>query len=114
VAQRLSERGEQFTLILIDMRMPGLDGLMTVRQIRGVEALFLTRPAFIAGLSAFVTPDMVTAGLAEDMDDVVTKPLMPPTLMRLRDAAAQKSVMQSSETCKTVPAGALKRGRCGT
>ena len=110
VARRLSEDGAPFNLILIDWRMPGLDGPMTARQIRGVEALFLAPPALIVGLSAFVTPDMVAAGQAEGMDEVVAKPLAPAALMRLRDAAAQKSVMRLSETCKTRRAAAPKRG----
>jgi CheY-like chemotaxis protein/anti-sigma regulatory factor (Ser/Thr protein kinase) len=114
VAQCLSERSEPFNLILIDMRMPGLDGFMTARQIRGMEALFLVPPSFIAGLSAVVTPEMMTAGTAEGMDDVVTKPLTPSTLMRLRDAAALKSVMQLSEAYKTDDEAALNRGRFGT
>jgi CheY-like chemotaxis protein len=79
-----------------------------------MEALFLVPPSFIAGLSAVVTPEMMTAGTAEGMDDVVTKPLTPSTLMRLRDAAALKSVMQLSEAYKTDDEAALNRGRFGT
>lgn len=109
VARRLSEQREPFNLILIDLQMPGLDGLMTARQIRGVEALFLAQPAFIAGLSAYVDNATITDGLAEGMDDIVAKPLSSAALMRLRDAATQKSVMHLSETYKTVCAGAMKR-----
>jgi CheY-like chemotaxis protein/anti-sigma regulatory factor (Ser/Thr protein kinase) len=110
VAQRLSERGEPFNLILIDLRMPGLDGFMTSKQIRGVEALFLAPQAYIAGLSAFVTSEMVTAGQADGMDDVVAKPLMPSTLARLSNAATQRSVINLSKSCKRDRATARTRG----
>jgi|GEM_PF-2744866 len=110
VAQRLSERGEPFNLILIDLRMPGLDGFMTSKQIRGVEALFLAPLAYIAGLSAFVTSEMVTAGQADGMDDIVAKPLIPSTLARLSNAATQRSVINLSKSCKRDRAIARTRG----
>ena len=100
VAQRLSRQDEPFQLMLIDLRMPGLDGFMTAQQIRGVESLFLTPPAMMVGLSALVDTDIMAQGRAAGMDQIVAKPLNAVTLLRLRDAAQEKSVIQLSEMCK--------------
>lgn len=109
VAQRLSRQEDPFHLMLIDVRMPGLDGFMTAQQIRGVESLFLTPPAMLVGLSALVDPHMNAQGRAAGMDQIIAKPLSSETLLRLRDAAQEKSVMQLSEMCKTSVAAAGKR-----
>lgn len=109
VAQRLSQQEEPFHFMLVDLRMPGLDGFMTAQQIRGVESLFLTPPAMIAGLSALVDAETMAQGQAAGMDCVVAKPLSSATILRLRDAAQEKSVIQLSEMCKTSVAAAGKR-----
>ena len=83
--------------------------MLTARQIRGVEALFLAAPAYVAGLSALIDETAFAEGRSEGMDEVAMKPLSPAILMRLRDAAAEKSVMPLSETCKTSTAAAKKR-----
>jgi CheY-like chemotaxis protein len=111
MAERLSSNQDPFSLILIDLSMPGLDGYLTTRQIRGVESLFLAPAAFIAGLSAFAEPETLMAARCEGMDDLVMKPLTPETLMRLRDAAQQKSVMQLSDICKKRVSAAAKKRR---
>lgn len=109
VAEQLANGAEPFSLILLDLRMPGLDGAVTARQIRGVEALFQAPPSYITGLSALVDDTIAAECRADGMDDVAMKPLSATTLLQLRAASAQKSVIQLSDMCKRNRAAAKGR-----
>jgi CheY-like chemotaxis protein/anti-sigma regulatory factor (Ser/Thr protein kinase) len=85
VAEHLARDEEPLALIIIDLAMPGLDGRMVARQIRGVEALFQAPPALIIGASAYVDPQIKAAAQAEGMDDVVSKPLTPALIAGFHD-----------------------------
>jgi CheY-like chemotaxis protein len=65
-----------FDLVLLDVRMPGLDGLSTARLIRAAElaAGKETRLPILA-VSANVMEDDRRAALAAGMDDCLGKPL---------------------------------------
>ena len=86
VAEHLARDEEAFAIILIDLSMPGLDGTLVARQIRGVEALFQARPALIIGVSALVDATITANAKAEGMDRVIAKPLTADIVSRLRDA----------------------------
>ena len=69
---------ERFDLILLDVQMPGLDGIAVLRELRerGV-----TTP--ILALSAAAMPEQIARGRAAGFDDYLTKPI---SLQALRDA----------------------------
>ena len=73
----LAAEGE-WDVILMDVDMPGLDGLATTRALRGKG-----ERAAIVGLSGHATDTARRRSLAAGMDDYVTKPI---GLVRLREA----------------------------
>jgi CheY-like chemotaxis protein len=68
-----------YDLILMDVRMPGVDGLEATRLIRAVSALNRRTP--ILALTADVQPENAAACRSAGMDDVVAKPISPQELM---------------------------------
>jgi len=62
-----------FDLILMDVHMPGLDGLAAARAIRALPAPHGAVP--IVALSADVLPDQIARCRAAGMDDHVAKPI---------------------------------------
>jgi signal transduction histidine kinase/ActR/RegA family two-component response regulator len=74
---------ERFDLILLDCRMPRVDGRETARRIRAAEA---ARPEGrrtpILALTAGVTPEEQAACLEAGMDGVLAKPVEPEPLHR--------------------------------
>ncbi len=79
-------RDEQFDAIVLDIRMPGLDGLAAARQIRAAKCttplIALTANAFQADLRA-----ATEAGI----DNFLSKPVNPPDLIALIEAATALS-----------------------
>ncbi len=61
-----------FDLVLMDVRMPVMDGLEATRQIRRQET---QRSLTIVGVTAGVMPEEVTACREAGMDDVLPKPI---------------------------------------
>ena len=82
------ETGVPFDLILMDVQMPGMDGLEATRRIRAREAeiretgLDSYQPTRIVALTANAYADDRTACIAAGMDAILTKPL---DRERLRD-----------------------------
>ncbi len=68
----LKTRGQDFAAVLMDIRMPVMDGLTATRRIR--EDLGLTGLPVIA-LTAGVLPEEQAAARAAGMDDILAKPL---------------------------------------
>jgi CheY-like chemotaxis protein len=67
--------GEPFDLILMDLRMSGIDGLEATRRIRTLEAASGARHTPIVALTANVSADIRDACIAAGMDNFLTKPL---------------------------------------
>lgn len=65
-------------LVLLDVMLPGLDGLALARRIRATPALAATR---ILMLTARTEPEDIVAGLEAGADDYVTKPFDRPVLL---------------------------------
>jgi PAS domain S-box-containing protein len=66
---------EPFDVVLMDVEMPGMDGLEAARRIRG-DARFQQRPPYIVAVTAHVLGDSRSRFLASGMDDFVSKPVM--------------------------------------
>jgi DNA-binding response OmpR family regulator len=69
-------------LYLVDVRMPGIDGLEVCRQLRSDPA---TRGCQILLMSAESTPQNIAAGMAAGADDYLPKPFSRRELLRRVD-----------------------------
>ncbi|MCC6887140.1 MAG: response regulator [Hyphomicrobiales bacterium] len=67
------QAGEPYALVLMDVHMPGSDGIEATRRIRAAEAGGPRTP--IVALTASTFDDDRTSYIAAGMDDVLTKPL---------------------------------------
>jgi CheY-like chemotaxis protein len=65
--------GAPFDLVLMDLHMPGMDGIEAARRMRAAETDGRRTP--IVALSADAFPESRGACLAAGMDGFVTKPL---------------------------------------
>jgi DNA-binding response OmpR family regulator len=79
-------------LVVLDINMPGLDGLTVCRLIREHE---MGRETFVLILTARDARSDLTAVLAAGADDYVTKPSSPENL-RARLEIAQQRIVQNS------------------
>ena len=79
----------RFELILMDLHMPGIDGLAAVRAIRAHEAETNTGRARILAVTADVLAETRAAALAAGVDQVVEKPMTPDVLRRALAVVAQ-------------------------
>ena len=70
---------EPFDLILMDLQMPGMDGMSAARAIR--QGNGANRATSIVALSANVLPAQVEACRAAGMDDHIAKPIDPAELL---------------------------------
>ena len=68
-----------YDLILMDVRMPGVDGLEATRVIRAASAFNRRTP--ILALTADVQPENTAACREAGMDDVIAKPISPRELL---------------------------------
>ncbi|MFN3390084.1 MAG: response regulator, partial [Allosphingosinicella sp.] len=78
--------GESFGIILMDVQMPGMNGLDATRAIRRWQRDSGAVPVPIIGLSANAFEDEIEEGRRAGMDDFVVKPVM---LSKLREALAR-------------------------
>lgn len=78
--------GESFGVILMDVQMPGMNGLDATRAIRRWQRDSGAVPVPIIGLSANAFEDDIEEGRRAGMDDFVVKPVM---LSKLREALAR-------------------------
>jgi signal transduction histidine kinase/DNA-binding response OmpR family regulator len=99
------EHGEEFDLILMDVQMPGMDGLETTGAIRDIEALRLRsgqgrhRRIPIIAVTARAMQGDRDRCLAAGMDDYLAKPIRPGELLVLL-----KRYLPESESVVPVPA----------
>jgi two-component system alkaline phosphatase synthesis response regulator PhoP len=66
---------EPFDLIILDIQLPGLDGMSLCRELR---AAGISRP--IVALSSAAMPEQIERGMAVGFDAYLTKPISPPAL----------------------------------
>ncbi|HET9010179.1 MAG TPA: response regulator [Gemmatimonadaceae bacterium] len=80
-------------LVVLDINMPGLDGLTVCRLIRGHAA---GRETFVLVVTARDGRDDLTAVLAAGADDYVTKPTSPENLHARLEIAGQRIVQNAA------------------
>lgn len=80
--------GAPYDLILMDVQMPGLDGIETTRRIRAIEKESAGARAPILALTANTFSEDREACIAAGMDDFLTKPL---DRERLEEALARQA-----------------------
>jgi CheY-like chemotaxis protein len=73
--QRARADGRPFELVLMDLHMPGLDGLAATRRIRDLEAEQGDAPTVIIALTADASPAEPEAFRAAGLDAMLVKPL---------------------------------------
>jgi len=78
-------RRPRFTAVLMDLRMPHLDGLSAARQIRALEQARMETPVPIIALTANAFDDDKEAALAAGMQGFLTKPVDLAALARTLD-----------------------------
>jgi CheY-like chemotaxis protein len=71
-----------FAVMLMDLHMPGMDGLAAARAIRSRERERQAPRSVIIAVTADVMPDTEAAARAAGIDAVITKPMTPDTLRR--------------------------------
>jgi DNA-binding NarL/FixJ family response regulator len=93
-------RGSRPDVALLDIRMPGLDGLQTLRAIAADPALTATRVVMV---TTFETDEYVFAALQAGASGFVLKDADPSDLIRaIRAAAAGEALLSPSVTRRLV------------
>ncbi|MGV7031083.1 ATP-binding protein [Methylobacterium symbioticum] len=92
-------------LVLMDIQMPGLDGMMATRLIRSLPGRAATVP--VIAMTANVLPDQIGAFAAAGMDDHFAKPFRPTELR----ARVDRWLALPRREPAAVPASTLDRRR---
>jgi len=87
----------RYDLILMDLRMPGMDGLSLARKIRSYEKKTTDHYTYIIGLSAHALEDMQQECLDAGMDMFLTKPIEPESII-----AHVQRMLEKSDGAKTI------------
>ncbi len=74
-AVNLVKSGEHFDLVLMDMRMPNMDGLTATEEIRKYELVKKLKPLFIIALTANAYDEDKDRCMAAGMNDFLPKPI---------------------------------------
>ena len=98
--------GTPFDLVLMDVQMPGMDGLEAARRIRSAEAKnsLGQRPTLMLALSANASSDDRAACLAAGLDDLLVKPLARERLCRAIAGLPQPSTAGDTAASARFPA----------
>jgi two-component system alkaline phosphatase synthesis response regulator PhoP len=79
--ERLREEAEPFDLVILDVMLPGMDGINVCREIRTGEAGSASSDVPIMMLTARDDEINVVVGLEVGADDYITKPFRPSELV---------------------------------
>lgn len=93
-------------LIILDVIMPGMDGIETCHELRGIPTL---QKSLIAFYTSRAEDYSQIAGFSAGADDYIIKP-MKPNLLLMRVQALLKR-LKSKEPLRTVQAGSIKIDR---
>ena len=100
-------------LILMDVSMPGMDGLQATRAIREAEQQADLPPVPIFALTAFSDPEHQAAFVEAGMDGALTKPFLRAELFALLRHIAGQTVPDGPQAFDARPQSALDRGTKG-
>jgi len=84
---------EQPVLTLTDLRMPGMDGLAVLREIRRIDP-----EALVILFTAFATVETAVEAVKEGAFDYIPKPFSRPELLARVEVLARRRVGRSEET----------------
>lgn len=85
-----------FDIILVDIKMPGMDGLELLKRIKA-----LRQDSIVIIMTAFATVDTAVQALKDGAFDYVTKPFDPDDLSHLiRNASKQISLIEENEVLR--------------
>ncbi len=89
------QRGVPYDLILMDWKMPGMDGIETIRQLQGVQ---LKRVPAVIMVTAYGREEALDSALRRGVElrSVLTKPVMPSTLIEAIGGVLGKMVTARS------------------
>jgi CheY-like chemotaxis protein len=73
----------QYDIVLMDIQMPGIDGVEASRKIRQIETESQKTRAIILGITADWFPDLQEECKAAGIDDFIAKPFQPSRLGNL-------------------------------
>jgi len=106
-ALRLADATPDLSLIVLDVMMPGMDGLEVCRQLRAVRR---DRYVPIILVTALDDEEYLCAGLGAGADDYITKPINPAQILaRVRTALRLKAALDELiESRELAAIGALQ------
>jgi CheY-like chemotaxis protein len=78
----------QYDLVLMDIQLPGIDGIETMRQIRALGGHNSTIP--VIAVTAHILPSQRDWLLSTGMDGYMSKPVFPADLHRMLRAWAER------------------------
>lgn len=85
---------EDYDVVLMDLRMPGMDGLQALRAIRARSDAKAKVPVVV--VTADIAPDLKSECLREGADDFLTKPI---AMDALFDAIGRLMAQNASASC---------------
>lgn len=85
-------KNAHYLSVLMDVQMPGLNGLETTQAIRSYEQILGKRPLRIIGVTAHAMPGDRERCLKAGMDDYISKPFSPQELKRKLAESSARSL----------------------
>ena len=86
-------RAHLFDVILMDIQMPGMDGLEATQAIRRIERGGHRPPSHIVAVTANAMPEQFQQYLEADMDQVLSKPVSKARLLALMDQIDRRALV---------------------
>jgi signal transduction histidine kinase/DNA-binding response OmpR family regulator len=90
---RFQAKGESFDVVLVDWKMPGMDGLQTSKAMRAIEGL--SQPPIVIMVTAFSRDQVLQSVDSQLVDAVITKPA---TTSKIFDAVMEARAKRSGAT----------------
>ena len=84
MAEREARAGRTYDLLLIDWKMPEIDGLQTVRDIRACPAIAV--PPQVVMMTAYDTSDLIQAAALDNIRGFLCKPITPESLLHVLES----------------------------
>jgi CheY-like chemotaxis protein len=91
--ERAQQQGQPYGLVLMDWRMPGMDGVETIRRIRS-DIRFAHIPAFVMA-TAYSRDELLQQAVDIKIDGLLVKPVSPSTMLDSILTALGKEVVMT-------------------